>query len=288
MSGVDPNEKDGQSQEEIDAALASAAGDGAAEGAAAAGQTAEQTTPQDATTSGEAAEAAAPQDMATTGQEVPADATPAADAVSAAAEQPVEAAADQAGAPADDSSAGSAAGLSQADIDAALGGASGEQPPVTAAAPEEVKLDSAGRPFDEMAAMMEAAIAEERAAAPPAGESAPAREAEPLPPLPANAVPLNLPDFAPTDTVADKKGIELLNDVELNVKIELGRAEMLIEDVIKLGEGSVVELDKLAGDPVDVLVNDRLVARGEVIVLNENFCVRVSEIVAGLPEEEAA
>lgn len=60
---------------------------------------------------------------------------------------------------------------------------------------------------------------------------------------------------------------------------------MLVEDVLKLSEGSVVELDKLAGDPVDVYVNNRLVARGEVLVLNDNFCIRVSEIVANLEEE---
>jgi len=73
--------------------------------------------------------------------------------------------------------------------------------------------------------------------------------------------------------------IELLKDVDLAVKIELGRCQMFVEDVLKLAQGSVVELDKLAGDPVDVLVNDRLVARGEVLVLNDNFCVRISDIV---------
>jgi flagellar motor switch protein FliN/FliY len=80
-------------------------------------------------------------------------------------------------------------------------------------------------------------------------------------------------------------GIEMLNDVDLDVVIELGRSRMLVEDVLKLGTGSVVELDKLAGDPVDVYVNDRLVARGEVLVLNDNFCIRISEIVADLEEE---
>jgi len=74
--------------------------------------------------------------------------------------------------------------------------------------------------------------------------------------------------------------IDLLRDVQLNVKIELGRSRMYIEDILKLGEGSVVELDKLAGDPVDVFVNNRLVARGEVLVLNDNFCVRIGEIIA--------
>jgi len=80
-------------------------------------------------------------------------------------------------------------------------------------------------------------------------------------------------------------GIELLSDVDLHVTIELGRTQMLVEDVLKLNEGSVVELDKLAGDPVDIYVNQRLVARGEVLVLNDSFCIRISEIVADLEEQ---
>lgn len=83
-------------------------------------------------------------------------------------------------------------------------------------------------------------------------------------------------------------GIDMLGDVDLQVTVELGRTEMLVEDVLKLGNGSVVELDKLAGDPVDVYVNQRLVARGEVLVLNDNFCIRISEIVADLEEEAEA
>jgi flagellar motor switch protein FliN/FliY len=71
-----------------------------------------------------------------------------------------------------------------------------------------------------------------------------------------------------------------LKDVELDLRIELGRTELLIDEVLKLREGSVVALDKLAGDPVDVLVNGRLIARGEVLVLNDNFCVRIAEILA--------
>ena len=94
-----------------------------------------------------------------------------------------------------------------------------------------------------------------------------------------------LPNFQQAMADAQVSSIDLLRDVELNVKIELGRSRMLVEDVLKLGEGSVVELDKLAGDPVDVFVNDRLVARGEVLVLNDNFCVRVNEIVAGAKDD---
>jgi len=99
-----------------------------------------------------------------------------------------------------------------------------------------------------------------------------------------------------SDAVADDsgelsdadRGIDLLGDVDLDVSIELGRTEMLVEDVLKLQSGSVVELDKLAGDPVDVFVNGRIVARGEVLVLNDNFCIRVSEIVADLEEQAEA
>ena len=79
--------------------------------------------------------------------------------------------------------------------------------------------------------------------------------------------------------------IEMLGDVELDVRIELGRTDMLVEEVLQLGDGSVVELDKLAGDPVDVFVNGRKVARGEVLVLNDNFCIRISEVVADLEAE---
>lgn len=109
------------------------------------------------------------------------------------------------------------------------------------------------------------------------------------PPMPGVAAPAAAPfELANLQQVmqdAQASSIELLRDVELNVKIELGRSRMLVEDVLKLTEGSVVELDKLAGDPVDVFVNDRLVARGEVLVLNDNFCVRVNEIVAGMKDE---
>jgi flagellar motor switch protein FliN/FliY len=98
--------------------------------------------------------------------------------------------------------------------------------------------------------------------------------------------PLDLPDLASEATGEDPpNSIELLNDVDLHVTVELGRTQMLVEDVLRLSKGSVVELDKLAGDPVDVYVNKRLVARGEVLVLNDSFCIRVSEIVANLEEQ---
>jgi flagellar motor switch protein FliN len=85
---------------------------------------------------------------------------------------------------------------------------------------------------------------------------------------------------APLALAESAQALDMLGDVELDVKIELGRCQMLVGEVLRLGPGNVVELDKLAGDPVDVYVNDRHVARGEVLVVNENFCVRVNEILS--------
>jgi flagellar motor switch protein FliN/FliY len=96
-----------------------------------------------------------------------------------------------------------------------------------------------------------------------------------------SAAPYEFAAFDQADrTAGDGVGLNALQDVELDLRIELGRTELLIEEVLQLKSGSVVPLDKLAGDPVDILVNGRLVARGEVLVLNDNFCVRVAEIVA--------
>lgn len=99
---------------------------------------------------------------------------------------------------------------------------------------------------------------------------------------------VTLPNFQQVLADVEASGLDLLHDVELNVKIELGRSSMLVEDVLRLNEGSVVELDKLAGDPVDVFVNDRLVARGEVLVLNDNFSVRINEIVGSERSDDAS
>jgi flagellar motor switch protein FliN/FliY len=95
------------------------------------------------------------------------------------------------------------------------------------------------------------------------------------------AAPFEFQSLGQSDGASgDGVGLNALQDVELDLRIELGRTELLIEEVLQLKSGSVVPLDKLAGDPVDILVNGRLVARGEVLVLNDNFCVRVAEIVA--------
>ena len=73
--------------------------------------------------------------------------------------------------------------------------------------------------------------------------------------------------------------LDLILDIPLAVTVELGRSKMLINDLLQLGQGSVIELTKLVGEPLEVLVNDKLVARGEVVVVNEKFGVRLTDIV---------
>jgi flagellar motor switch protein FliN len=84
-----------------------------------------------------------------------------------------------------------------------------------------------------------------------------------------------------TAAIEATSDLNRLGDIELDLKIVLGRAEMELAEVLKLDSGSVVMLDALADDLVDIVVNGRLIARGEVVVVDGNFCVRVVELVAG-------
>ena len=81
----------------------------------------------------------------------------------------------------------------------------------------------------------------------------------------------------------EPRNIDLLMDVNLPISIELGRTRMSISDILSLGPGSVVELNKLAGEPVDVMVNGKIVAKGEVVVIDENFGVRITQLMT--PEQ---
>ncbi|MCL2305083.1 MAG: flagellar motor switch protein FliN, partial [Planctomycetaceae bacterium] len=99
--------------------------------------------------------------------------------------------------------------------------------------------------------------------------------------LPNEVIEFQFPEFGGTVPNVEHATLDQISEVELDVKIELGRANMYLEDVLKLRKGSVVPLDKMAGDAVDIYVNGRLLARGEVLVMNENFCVRVAELLAG-------
>jgi len=90
----------------------------------------------------------------------------------------------------------------------------------------------------------------------------------------------------PAGAPASSRRIELLLDVPLELSVELGRTRMSIQELLSLGPGSVIELDKVAGEPLDILVNDRLVARGEAVVVNDKFGVRITDIVS--PAERIA
>ena len=114
-----------------------------------------------------------------------------------------------------------------------------------------------------------------------AAESAPAGAVDPVAAMDgvAEAAEALKSEFFAGDSALDR-----LNDVQLDVRVELGRSRMLVDDVRRLGSGSVVELDRPSGDPVDIFVNNGLVARGEVVVLDERFCVRITEILGRAAE----
>ncbi|SDD45930.1 hypothetical protein SPACI_026290 [Sporomusa acidovorans DSM 3132] len=134
-------------------------------------------------------------------------------------------------------------------------------------------------------------------AAPPAAPPKPATPAASQP-APAYAQPASQPKQQPAQNVAvqpvqfaplkpagvpgSDTNIGLIMDVPLQITVELGRTRKLIRDILELSQGSVVELDKLAGEPVDILVNGKLIAKGEVVVIDENFGVRITDIISPL------
>jgi flagellar motor switch protein FliN/FliY len=139
------------------------------------------------------------------------------------------------------------------------------------AAPEQATPDQAAPPVDH--GSVEALLNEAQAAISSLDEASA--------PLPPGVKPFELQDLFGASPSAEQASLDMLRDVQLDLKIELGRTHMHLEDVLRMKQGAVVTLDKLAGDPVDIYANGRLIARGEVLVLNDNFCVRVAELIAG-------
>ncbi|MDD2902653.1 MAG: flagellar motor switch protein FliN [Syntrophales bacterium] len=78
------------------------------------------------------------------------------------------------------------------------------------------------------------------------------------------------------------QNLDLLLDIPLEITAELGRAKMIINDLLQLGQGSVIELNKLAGEPLEIMVNQKLIARGEVVVVNEKFGIRLTDVISPL------
>lgn len=99
---------------------------------------------------------------------------------------------------------------------------------------------------------------------------------------PAEAAPVNSAEADKMAGIPDTshRNLTLILDIPLRVAVELGRTKMVVNDLLNLGQGSVIELNKLAGEPMEVLVNDKLVARGEAVVVNEKFGVRLTDIIS--------
>jgi flagellar motor switch protein FliN/FliY len=95
-----------------------------------------------------------------------------------------------------------------------------------------------------------------------------------------------LPSLEPEQRRHLPDNISFILDIPLQLSVELGRTRMIINDLLQLGQGSVVELEKLAGEPLDVLVNNKLVARGEVVVVNEKFGIRLTDIISPIERIE--
>lgn len=96
---------------------------------------------------------------------------------------------------------------------------------------------------------------------------------------PINVQPAQFQSFDESRIAIEKKNIGIIMDVPLQVTVELGRTNKLIKDILEFGPGSIIELDKLAGEPVDILVNGKVIAKGEVVVIDESFGVRITDII---------
>jgi flagellar motor switch protein FliN/FliY len=98
-------------------------------------------------------------------------------------------------------------------------------------------------------------------------------------PAPRNDAPAQFQQFAPTPDAHAQNDINLILDIPVQLTVELGRTRIPIKHILQLAQGSVIELDALAGEPMDVLVNGCLIAQGEVVVVNDKFGIRLTDIV---------
>ena len=191
-----------------------------------------------------------------------------------------------------------------------VGSANGLEPPPTPAASASAWLPSAMAAANRasftlypsgtfiscsVSACAADAVSLSAVAAPSAAQAAPSRPqqkapaAAPAPSVmmpprpqspPVDVQPAEFAPFQSADVAANMGNIDLIVDIPVRVTVELGRTRKMIGEVLALGPGSVVELNKMAGEPVDVLVNGKLIARGEVVVIDESFGIRVTEVVS--------
>jgi len=90
----------------------------------------------------------------------------------------------------------------------------------------------------------------------------------------------NFTQLRPATSTAGINNLDFILDISLQVSVHVGATKMLIKDLLQLGQGSIIELNKLAGEPMDVLVNDKLIARGEVVVVNDKFGIRLTDVMS--------
>ncbi|MFW9616471.1 flagellar motor switch protein FliN [Aquabacterium sp.] len=130
---------------------------------------------------------------------------------------------------------------------------------------------------DAMAAEWEAALAQQSSSssASSGGSSAASEVSDPAPQM----TPAAFANFSPTPAAAAGNDINMILDIPVQLTVELGRTRIPIKNILQLAQGSVVELDALAGEPMDVLVNGFLIAQGEVVVVNDKFGIRLTDIV---------
>jgi len=120
-------------------------------------------------------------------------------------------------------------------------------------------------------------LAEDWAAALESGE-----EIEEGKPFDKGAKKVNFTELEETRHTGPAKELDFILDIPLEVTVEMGRTRMLINDLLQIGQGSVIELNRMAGEPLDILINNKLIARGEVVVVSEKFGIRITDIVSPL------
>lgn len=119
-------------------------------------------------------------------------------------------------------------------------------------------------------------------------EKEPAMPEAPTTTVPQDVQPAAFPDLSGAGgSGAGQPNLELVRDIQVTLTVELGRTDMIIQDILELTAGKVIELDRLAGEPLDILVNGKLLAKGEVVVVDENFGVRITSIIDAKARENA-
>jgi flagellar motor switch protein FliN/FliY len=158
------------------------------------------------------------------------------------------------------------------------------QTPPASAPDASAESASGGMTQEQIDAILAGGAAANSAPPPPpppssAPQAPPSTQAQARPQQQVTARPVQFGSISPAPTAGPGTNLDMLMGVTLRVTVELGRTKMTIEEILKLGPGSVIELEKLAGEPVDVLVNDWLIARGEVVVIDDRFGVRITDVI---------